>query len=219
MKTAIVQIPGLNRDNDMIKAITKIIGQSPILVWQSDTDIPDVDLIVIPGGFSYGDYLRCGAIAARTPVMQAIKKKAQQGIKVMGICNGFQILVELNLLPGILMRNCSLKFVCKQVLLEVVNSNTAFTKSYKMNQIIKCPVAHHDGNYFIDAKGLAEIEKNNQIVFRYASGTNPNGSLHDIAGVINRRGNVLGMMPHPENIIEKFHGGIDGRGLFASLLT
>ncbi|AKK20541.1 phosphoribosylformylglycinamidine synthase subunit PurQ [Candidatus Liberibacter africanus] len=219
MKTAIVQIPGLNRDRDMIKAVTKIFKRPPLLVWQSDTDIPNVDLIIIPGGFSYGDYLRCGAIAARTPVMQVVKKKAQQGVKVLGICNGFQILVELNLLPGILMRNASLRFVCKQVLIEVVNSKTAFTKSYKMNEIIKCPVAHHDGNYFVDAKELDEIESNNQVLFRYASGTNPNGSLNDIAGIINRQGNVLGMMPHPENMIEEIHGGEGGRTLFTSLIA
>ncbi|ADR52612.1 Phosphoribosylformylglycinamidine synthase subunit PurQ [Candidatus Liberibacter solanacearum] len=219
MKIAIVQIPGLNRDRDMIMAVKKITGKFPILVWQSDTNIPDVDLIIIPGGFSYGDYLRCGAIAARTPVMQVVKKRAQQGVKILGICNGFQILVELNLLPGILMRNTSLKFICKQVLIEVVNANTAFTQSYKMNQIVKFPIAHHDGNYFIDSQGLAEIESNNQVVFRYASGRNPNGSLHDIAGITNRQGNVLGMMPHPENMIEEIHGGIDGRALFTSLLN
>ncbi|MEG8099412.1 phosphoribosylformylglycinamidine synthase subunit PurQ [Candidatus Liberibacter brunswickensis] len=219
MRTAIVQIPGLNRDRDMIKAIEKIIKQSPVLVWQYDIDIPDVDLIIIPGGFSYGDYLRCGAIAARTPVMQAVKKKAQQGVKVLGICNGFQILVELKLLPGILMRNSSLKFICKQILIEVSNSNTEFTKSYKMNEVIKLPVAHHDGNYFIDAKALDEIEKNNQVVFRYASKTNPNGSLNNIAGIMNRQGNVLGMMPHPENMIEEIHGGKDGTGIFTSLIT
>lgn len=219
MKTAIVQIPGLNRDKDMIMAVEKVIGITPILVWQTDSNIPDVDLIIIPGGFSYGDYLRCGAIAARTPVMQVVKRKAQQGVKVLGICNGFQILLELSLLPGVLMRNTSLKFTCKQVSIEVANSKTTFTKSYQMNQIVKYPIAHHDGNYFIDSEGLKELENNNQIVFRYASDTNPNGSINDIAGIINRQGNVLGMMPHPENMIEDIHGGTDGRGIFTSLLN
>ncbi|MBL0848997.1 MAG: phosphoribosylformylglycinamidine synthase subunit PurQ [Candidatus Liberibacter ctenarytainae] len=219
MKTAIVQIPGLNRDQDMITAVKKITGKIPILVWKTDTNIPPVDLIIIPGGFSYGDYLRCGAIAARTPVMDVIKQRAQDGVKILGVCNGFQILLELNLLPGALMRNASLKFTCKKVLIEVANANTVFTKSYHKNQIITYPVAHHDGNYFIDSEGLKEIEDNNQVVFRYASDTNPNGSLHDIAGIINRQGNILGMMPHPENIIEDIHGGTDGRGIFTSLLN
>ncbi len=218
MKSAVVQLPGLNRDRDMIAAITKISGKAPITIWQTETDIPDVDLIVIPGGFSYGDYLRCGAIAARMPVMQAIKAKADAGVKVLGVCNGFQILVEAGLLPGALMRNASLKFVCKEIKLEVVNAETDFTRAYTKGQIIRCPVAHHDGNYFADAETLKSIEGNGQVLFRYAEGTNPNGSLNDIAGLINARGNVLGMMPHPENLIEAAHGGADGRGLFASAL-
>lgn len=218
MKSAVVQLPGLNRDRDMIDALTKISGQRPQTVWQTATEIPDVDLIVIPGGFSYGDYLRCGAIAARMPVMQAIREKAEQGVKVLGVCNGFQILVEAGLLPGALMRNSSLRFVCKEILLEVVNAETDFTRAYDKGQIIRCPVAHHDGNYFADPDTLAAMEDKNQIVFRYAAGTNPNGSMNDIAGVINERGNVLGMMPHPENLIEAAQGGNDGRGLFASAL-
>ncbi|MFN7024397.1 MAG: phosphoribosylformylglycinamidine synthase subunit PurQ [Pseudorhizobium sp.] len=218
MKSAVVQLPGLNRDRDMIDALTKISGHAPATVWQTETEIPDVDLIVIPGGFSYGDYLRCGAIAARMPVMQAIREKAEQGIKVLGVCNGFQILVEAGLLPGALMRNTSLRFVCKEVMLEVVNADTDFTRAYGEGQIIRCPVAHHDGNYFVDAATLADMEDKRQIVFRYAQGTNPNGSLSDIAGVINARGNVLGMMPHPENLIEAAHGGKDCRGIFASAL-
>ena len=218
MKSAVVQLPGLNRDRDMVDALTKISGQAPVTVWQTETEIPDVDLIVIPGGFSYGDYLRCGAIAARMPVMQAIREKAEQGVKVLGVCNGFQILVEAGLLPGALMRNTSLRFVCKEVMLEVVNADTDFTRAYSEGQIIRCPVAHHDGNYFVDDATLADMEAKRQIVFRYAQGTNPNGSLSDIAGVINARGNVLGMMPHPENLIEAAHGGKDGRGIFASAL-
>ncbi len=218
MKSAVVQLPGLNRDRDMIAALTKISGRAPITVWQTETEIPDVDLIVIPGGFSYGDYLRCGAIAARMPVMQAIREKAGQGVKVLGVCNGFQILVEAGMLPGALMRNSSLKFVCKEVKLEVVNAETDFTRAYEKGQVIRCPVAHHDGNYFVDSDLLSSLEDNGQIVFRYAEGTNPNGSLSDIAGVMNRDGNVLGMMPHPENLIEAAHGGSDGRGIFASAL-
>ncbi|UVC10799.1 phosphoribosylformylglycinamidine synthase subunit PurQ [Rhizobium sp. TH2] len=218
MKSAVVQLPGLNRDRDMIAALTKISGHAPVTIWQTETEIPDVDLIVIPGGFSYGDYLRCGAIAARMPVMQAIRDKANKGVKVLGVCNGFQILVEAGMLPGALMRNASLKFVCKEVKLEVVNNDTAFTRAYDKGQIIRSPVAHHDGNYFADEETLAKLEGEGQVVFRYAAGTNPNGSIKDIAGVINAEGNVLGMMPHPENLIEAAHGGTDGRGVFASAL-
>ncbi|MEK1853494.1 MAG: phosphoribosylformylglycinamidine synthase subunit PurQ [Phyllobacterium sp.] len=218
MKSAVVLLPGLNRDRDMIAALTKISGVAPHTVWQTDTEIPDVDLIVIPGGFSYGDYLRCGAIAARMPVMQAIRKRADKGVMVMGVCNGFQILVEAGLLPGALMRNASLKFVCREVKLEVTNANTGFTRGYSHGQIIRCPVAHHDGNYFADEETLARIEGNGQVVFRYAQGTNPNGSINDIAGIINENGNVLGLMPHPENLIEAAHGGTDGRALFSGIL-
>jgi phosphoribosylformylglycinamidine synthase subunit PurQ / glutaminase len=218
MKSAVVLLPGLNRDRDMIAALTKIGGKAPATVWQTDTGIPDVDLIVIPGGFSYGDYLRCGAIAARSPVMRAVKEQADRGVMVIGVCNGFQILLEAGMLPGALMRNTSLKFVCREVKLSVANANTAFTNAYHPGQIIRCPVAHHDGNYFTDPDTLAKIEGNGQVVFRYADGTNPNGSVNDIAGIMNDQGNVLGLMPHPENLIEAAHGGTDGRGLFASAL-
>lgn len=218
MKSAVVLLPGLNRDRDMIAALTKISGTPPATVWQTDTEIPDVDLIVIPGGFSYGDYLRCGAIAARMPVMRAIAEKADKGVQVMGVCNGFQILVEAGLLPGALMRNDHLKFVCREVKMRVENTNTSFTRKYAPGQIIRCPVAHHDGNYFADAETLARLEGNGRIVFRYAEGTNPNGAIADIAGIINEKGNVLGLMPHPENLIEAAHGGTDGRALFESAL-
>ncbi len=218
MKSAVVLLPGLNRDRDMIAALTKIGGKPPVTVWQTDTEIPDVDLIVIPGGFSFGDYLRCGAIAARMPVMRAVAEKAAQGVKVMGVCNGFQILLEAGLLPGALMRNSSLKFVCREVKLEVANAATAFTGGYQQGQVIRCPVAHHDGNYFADAETLARVEGDGRVVFRYADGTNPNGSINDIAGIINETGNVLGLMPHPENLIESAHGGTDGRALFESVL-
>ncbi|RST82453.1 phosphoribosylformylglycinamidine synthase subunit PurQ [Aquibium carbonis] len=218
MKSAVVLLPGLNRDRDMIAALTRISGTAPLTVWQTETQIPAVDLIVIPGGFSYGDYLRCGAIAARMPVMRAVAEKARQGVMVLGVCNGFQILLEAGLLPGALMRNTSLKFVCREVKLEVANAGTAFTRNYSQGQIIRCPVAHHDGNYFADAETLARIEGQGQVAFRYAEGTNPNGSINDIAGIVSERGNVLGLMPHPENLIEAAHGGADGRALFESAL-
>jgi phosphoribosylformylglycinamidine synthase I len=218
MKSAVVLLPGLNRDRDMIAALTKISGHAPKTIWETDTDIPDVDLIVIPGGFSYGDYLRCGAIGARMPAMRAVAEKAEKGVMVMGVCNGFQILVEAGLLPGALMRNASLKFVCREVKLQVANANTAFTRNYAPGQIIRSPVAHHDGNYFADAETLSRLEGEGQVVFRYAENTNPNGSINDIAGIVSARGNVLGLMPHPENLIEKAHGGIDGRALFEGVL-
>jgi phosphoribosylformylglycinamidine synthase I len=218
VKSAVVLLPGLNRDRDMIAALTKISGTAPATVWQTDTEIPDVDLIVIPGGFSYGDYLRCGAIAARMPVMRAVAEKANAGTLVIGVCNGFQILVEAGLLPGALMRNTSLKFVCREVKMTVANANTAFTRGYAPGQVIRSPVAHHDGNYFADQETLAKLEGEGQVVFRYAEDTNPNGSINDIAGIVNSRGNVLGLMPHPENLIEAAHGGNDGRALFESAL-
>jgi phosphoribosylformylglycinamidine synthase len=218
VKSAVVLLPGLNRDRDMIAALTKISGKPPVTVWETDTTIPDVDLIVIPGGFSYGDYLRCGAIAARMPALRAVAEAAARGVMVIGVCNGFQILVEAGLLPGALMRNTSLKFVCREVKLQVANANTSFTRNYQAGQIIRCPVAHHDGNFFADAETLARLEGQGQVVFRYSEGTNPNGSVNDIAGIVSDKGNVLGMMPHPENLIEAAHGGTDGRALFESAL-
>ena len=218
MKSAVVVFPGLNRDRDMIAALTNIGGTAPAVVWHKDTELPDVDLIVIPGGFSYGDYLRAGAIAARSPIMATIRERAQQGVHVLGVCNGFQILTEAGLLPGVLMRNASLRFVCREVRLKVETTNTAFTRGYAPGQVITTPVAHHDGNYFADAATLKAVEDNGQVAFRYAEGTNPNGSVNDIAGVFNRDRNVLGLMPHPENLIETAHGGLDGRALFSGLL-
>ena len=218
MKAAVIVFPGLNRDRDMIAALTKIGGVKPSVVWHQDADIPDADLIVIPGGFSYGDYLRCGAIAARSPIMDKVRERAAAGVKVLGVCNGFQILIEAGLLPGALMRNMSLKFVCREVKLEVVNAATDFTRGYSQGQVFRCPVAHHDGNYFADAETIARLEGNGQVAFRYAEGTNPNGSTNDIAGIFNDRKNVLGLMPHPENLIEAAHGGDDGRALFSGLL-
>jgi phosphoribosylformylglycinamidine synthase len=201
----------------MIAALTKVSGEPPASVWHQDSELPDVDLVVLPGGFSYGDYLRVGAIAARSPIMQAVREHAERGGLVLGVCNGFQILIEAGLLPGALMRNTSLKFVCREVRLQVINANTAFTRGYRAGQVIRCPVAHHDGNFFADAETLRRIEGNGQVAFRYADGTNPNGSINDIAGIFNENMNVLGLMPHPENLIESAHGGIDGRGLFDGL--
>jgi phosphoribosylformylglycinamidine synthase I len=218
MKAAVVVFPGSNRDRDMIAALTKVMGKAPAVVWHKDTDVPLVDLIVIPGGFSYGDYLRSGAIAARSPIMKTVAERVARGVMVLGVCNGFQVLTEAGLLPGVLMRNASLKFVCREVRLLVENTNTSFTKGYLSRQVIRCPVAHHDGNYFADEETLKEVEGNGQVAFRYADGTNPNGSINDIAGVFNAQKNVLGLMPHPENLIESAHGGTDGRALFSGLL-
>ena len=219
MKPAIVLLPGLNRDRDMIAAIEAITGKTPLTLWQTETEIPaEVDLVIVPGGFSFGDYLRCGAIGARMPVMRAVADAAARGVRVLGVCNGFQLLIEAGLLPGALMRNASLGFVCRMVRLEVVNADTAFTRRYRSGQIIDCPVAHHDGNYFADTETLARLRGDGRIVFRYAEGTNPNGSTDDIAGIVNAAGNVLGMMPHPENLVEPAHGGTDGRALFEGAL-
>jgi phosphoribosylformylglycinamidine synthase I len=218
VKSAVIVFPGSNRDRDMIAALEKITGRAPAIVWHKDTSLPDADLIVLPGGFSYGDYLRSGAIAARAPIMDAVREKADRGVHILGVCNGFQILTEAGLLPGVLMRNASLRFVCREVKLSVANNGTPFTRGYDQGQVIRCPVAHHDGNYFADTETLAKVEGDGLVAFRYADGTNPNGSVNDIAGVFNEKRNVLGLMPHPENLIEGAHGGSDGRGLFAGLL-
>ncbi|MFD0918087.1 phosphoribosylformylglycinamidine synthase subunit PurQ [Pseudahrensia aquimaris] len=218
MRATVIRFPGSNRDRDMIAALTLISGQAPQLAWHTDADLPPSDLVVIPGGFSHGDYLRSGAIAARAPIMDAVRKAANSGAKVLGVCNGFQTLTEAGLLPGALMRNAGLTFVCREVILEVVNNTNAYTQHYAKGEMIRCPVAHHDGNYFADSETLKRIEGEGQVAFRYAQGTNPNGSLNDIAGIFNASGNVLGMMPHPENLIEPAHGGDDGRRLFEGAL-
>ncbi len=203
----------------MIAALTKVGGLAPQTAWYADTDLPASDLIVIPGGFSHGDYLRAGAIAARAPIMRTVAKRAAKGVPVLGICNGFQILTELGLLPGALMRNAGLNFVCREVKLEITATDNPFLSRYAQGEIIHCPVAHHDGNYFADDETLARLEGNGQVALRYAEGTNPNGSHNDIAGVLNESGTVLGMMPHPENFIEPAHGGTDGRRLFEGALA
>ena len=217
MKSAVVVFPGSNRERDVMKALGAVSGAAPVAVWHADTTLPDVDLVVLPGGFSYGDYLRSGAIAARAPIMAAVKAHAERGGLVIGICNGFQILTEAGLLPGALMRNAGLKFVCREVKLQVAATDTPFTRLYEQGQVLRCPVAHHDGNYFADADTLARLEGENRVAFRYAEGTNPNGSINDIAGILSENRRVLGMMPHPENLIEPLQGGLDGRPLFESL--
>lgn len=226
MRSAVIVFPGSNRDRDMIAALEEISGHRPIAVWHADTELPPVDLIVLPGGFSYGDYLRSGAIAARAPIMRAIAERAAAGVPVLGICNGFQILCEAGLLPGVLMRNGSLRFVCREVHLRVETADTLFTARYAKGQVIRCPIAHGDGNYRCDEATLAALRAEDRIVFRYvdAEGSvtdaaNPNGSLDAIAGILNERRNVLGMMPHPENLIESLQGGSDGRGLFESVIA
>ncbi|KZK77610.1 MULTISPECIES: phosphoribosylformylglycinamidine synthase subunit PurQ [unclassified Pseudovibrio] len=218
MKSAVILFPGSNRDRDMIKALEQISGQSVATVWHTETELPEADLYVLPGGFSYGDYLRSGAIAARSHIMPALKTAADQGRHVLGVCNGFQMLTEAGLLPGALMRNASLHFVCKEVMLETTSTNSAFTSHMEKGKVWRCPVAHHDGNYFTDAETLKELEGEGRVAFRYADGTNPNGSLNDIAGITSAKGNVLGMMPHPENLIEDLHGGLEGRALFESVM-
>jgi phosphoribosylformylglycinamidine synthase subunit PurQ / glutaminase len=219
MKSAVVVFPGINRERDMMAALEAVTGQKPIAVWHTETALPQVDLIVVPGGFSYGDYLRCGAIAARSPIMTDIRAKALKGLKVLGICNGFQIITEAGLLPGALVRNSHLHFVCREVKLKIENNRTFFTNKMKKGAIVSCPIAHGEGNYICDAETLKALEAEGRVVFRYAEGTNPNGAMNDIAGIVNEQGNVIGMMPHPENMIEPLHGKTDCRPLFESLLA
>ena len=216
-RATVVRLPGLNRDRDMISALSLIAGRPPAIAWATDTELPPSDLVVVPGGFSYGDYLRAGAIGARQPVMRAVADAAGRGVPVLGVCNGFQILCEAGLLPGALMRNASLRFACRFVRLEVAGMS-AFTRLYRRGEVIDCPVAHHDGNYRIDEKGLARLHDEDRIAFRYAEDTGPNGSVDDIAGVVSKERNVLGLMPHPENLVEPDHGGTDGRRLFEGAL-
>lgn len=218
MKTAVIVFPGSNCDRDIAVALESVTGTKPHMVWHGDSELPEgLGLIALPGGFSYGDYLRCGAIAARSPVVKAVVEAANAGTPVIGICNGFQILTETGLLPGALMRNASLDFVCRDVPLTVENSQSIFTSAYRAGETLSIPVAHHDGNYFADAETLDRLEGEGRVAFRYAE--NINGSARNIAGVMNAAGNVLGMMPHPERKIEAAHGGADGRRLFEGLLA
>jgi phosphoribosylformylglycinamidine synthase I len=217
MKTAVIVFPGSNCDRDIAVALENVTGVKPDMVWHGDSALPDdVGLVAVPGGFSYGDYLRSGAIAARSPIMRAVVEAADNGLPVLGICNGFQVLTEAGLLPGALMRNEGLNFVCRPVSLTVENAESAFTSRYAQGETITVPVAHHDGNYFADTDTLDRIEGEGRVAFRYAGAVN--GSARGIAGLLNARGNVLGMMPHPERRIEAAHGGNDGRRLFESLL-
>ncbi|WP_380786536.1 phosphoribosylformylglycinamidine synthase subunit PurQ [Sphingomonas sp. R86521] len=217
MKTAVVVFPGSNCDRDIAVALEAVTGVKPAMVWHADTELPDgTGIVAVPGGFSYGDYLRSGAIAARSPIMRAVVEAAGKGLPVLGICNGFQVLTEAGLLPGALMRNEGLNFVCRNVALTVDNAQSSFTSRYAAGERITVPVAHHDGNYFADTDTLDRLEGEGQVAFRYAEQVN--GSARSIAGLINDAGNVLGMMPHPERRIEAAHGGTDGRRLFEGLL-
>jgi phosphoribosylformylglycinamidine synthase I len=224
MKSAVIVFPGSNCDRDMQVALRMMTGEEPVMVWHGDAAMPKVDLITVPGGFSYGDYLRAGAMAAHSPVMREVVARAKSGVPVLGVCNGFQVLCEAGLLPGALMRNAGLKFVCRDVHLKVENAQTLFTSRYDVGQVVRIPVAHHDGNYNAAADTLDALEAEGRVAFRYcdASGAatdaaNPNGSARNIAGILNEAGNVLGMMPHPERLAEPAHGGTDGRAMFEAM--
>jgi phosphoribosylformylglycinamidine synthase len=213
MQSAIIVFPGSNRERDAAVALKRATGREPLHVWHREADFAKVDLIVLPGGFSYGDYLRCGAMAAHSPVMRAVKERAAQGVPILGVCNGFQILVESGLLPGALLRNASLKFVCRKVALTVERSDTLFTRRYNAGATISVPVAHGDGNYVADAETLKRIEGEGQVAFRYVDSA-VNGSVNRIAGLFDATGRILGMMPHPEDAVDPLHGSLDGKPLF-----
>ncbi|PCI41780.1 MAG: phosphoribosylformylglycinamidine synthase I [Rhodospirillaceae bacterium] len=216
MKACVIVFPASNCDRDMKVALEAATGSSVDMVWHRETDLTGYDLVAVPGGFSYGDYLRCGAMAARSPIMAEVIKHANRGGHVLGVCNGFQILCESGLLPGVLMRNANLKFICKDIELTVERNDTAFTSGYDVGQTITFPAAHHDGNYFANSETLKRVEGQGQVAFRYVN--NPNGSADDIAGVYNENGNVLGLMPHPERSVEMLLGGLDGKPMFDSLV-
>ncbi|NKB57435.1 MAG: phosphoribosylformylglycinamidine synthase subunit PurQ [Alphaproteobacteria bacterium] len=225
MKSAVIVFPGSNCDRDIAVALERASGTAPAMVWHRETSLPAVDFIVLPGGFSYGDYLRGGAIAARSPVMRDVEAQARAGVPVLGICNGFQILTEIGLLPGILMRNAGLKFICRDVYVSVADNRTAFTAGYAEGQVLRIPVAHNEGNYFADDETLDALESNGRIAFRYTTpdgavcdAGNPNGSARNIAGIFNENCTVLGLMPHPERVVDPAHGGTDGAGMFTGLV-
>ena len=225
MKSAVVVFPGINRERDMARTLKHISGAEPAMVWHAETALSaGTDLVVIPGGFSYGDYLRCGAIAARAPIMDAVRVHASSGGLVLGVCNGFQILCESGLLPGVLMRNKALKFICKDVYLRVERSDSPFTRGYNAGQVVRVPVAHGESNYVADEDTVKRLEGEGRVLYRYAGpdgsldpAWNINGAVNSIAGILSERGNVLGMMPHPENHVDASIGSTDGRGLFAGL--
>ena len=217
MKSAVIVFPGSNCDRDMAEALKLVTGRPPAMVWHRDNELPDaLDLIAIPGGFSYGDYLRSGAMAAQSPVMRAVREAAERGVAVLGVCNGFQVLTEAHMLPGALMRNAGISFVCRDVPLKVENNQSAFTCGYEAGEEIVIPVAHHDGNFQADDETLDRLEGEGRVAFRYAGECN--GSARNIAGILNEAGNVLGMMPHPERAVEDAHGRTDGRRLFEGLV-
>ena len=217
MKSAVIVFPASNCDRDAATALEEMTGKKAAMVWHQDSELPDVDLVVLPGGFSYGDYLRCGAMANQSAIMKAIKAHAAKGGAVLGICNGFQVLAESGLLPGALMRNAGLKFVCKPVTLRVEESQSAFTRKYEKGQTVTFPVAHGEGNYYADAQTLDRLEGEGRVMFRYQD--NPNGSARDIAGIMNAGGNVLGLMPHPDRAFEPELGSADGALLFQSVFA
>jgi phosphoribosylformylglycinamidine synthase len=225
MRSAVIVFPGSNCDRDVAVALEKVTGQKPHMVWHGDAALPKTDLIVLPGGFSYGDYLRSGAMASHSPIMREVIKKAKAGTPTLGICNGFQVLTEAQLLPGVLMRNAGLKFLCKDVWLKVEATDSLFTSAYRKGDVIRVPIAHGEGNYFADDETLEKLEDEGLVAFRYtdASGNetaegNPNGSRGNIAGIFNETRTILGMMPHPERMLEPAHSGTDGRRLFEGLL-
>ena len=226
MRAAVIVFPGTNRERDIAEAVSAVSGRPSLMVWHGDSEVPKCDLIVLPGGFSYGDYLRTGAMAAHSPIMRDVVAKAKAGTPVLGVCNGFQTLCEAGLLPGSLLRNASLKFICKDVHLKVENESTMYTNRYKNGDVAKVIVAHGDGNYFADKATLDQLEADNRVVFRYASATgevndasNLNGSQRNIAGIIDKSGRILGMMPHPENACEDALGSTDGRAMFESIVA
>ena len=227
MKIGIIQFPGSNCDRDAATAIRHVLAESQAqMIWHGNADLPELDLVIVPGGFSYGDYLRCGAMAAHSPIMQAIKTHADQGRLVLGICNGFQVLTETGLLPGALMRNRDLSFICRPVYLRVEQTDSPFTRGYEAKQVVEIPVAHHDGNYVADEATLDALEAGGQILFRYSDATgaitdaaNPNGSQRNIAGICNAQGNVAAMMPHPERVCDGLTGGTDGRALLEGIFA
>ncbi len=225
MKTSIIVFPGTNREKDMAMAVEKISGRKANMIWHKETDIGNPDIIILPGGFSYGDYLRCGAMAAHSPIMQEVIKKAKNGTKILGVCNGFQMLVETKLLPGALLHNRTLKFICKQVNLRTETNNSPFTQNMNKGDIIKVPIAHGEGNYFADEKTIKTLEDNDRIAFKYCNEkgeideeSNPNGSINNIAGIFSEDKKILGMMPHPENSILDYQANQNGKSLFEGIL-
>ena len=219
MKSAVVVFPASNCDRDAQVALRNLTGKEPVMVWHAESTVPDdVDLIVLPGGFAYGDYLRSGAMAAQSRVMRDVIRKGQEGRFILGICNGFQVLTESHLLPGALMRNADLKFACRPVGMRVEESQSGFTRKYEAGQVVHFPVAHGEGNYFADEETLNRLEGEGRVVFRYLDGENPNGSIRNIAGIINEKRNVMGLMPHPERVVDPLLGGTDGIPLFKSLI-